>query len=194
MIPVLLLTYLLLGSLVYGQDCLNNCSLECIPFIPAHAENYADGRDPDPNNKVDKIVIHAMSGTQEGTIEWFKDPESKASAHFLVSSKGEIIMMVSLDNVAYHAGGDFSNNQSSIGIELEDGASQAYLDADSGWPTRLQYEATAKLVRCLAALHDDIYLDRKHIIGHSEVPRSKKTDPGLNWDWDYFMQLVINTN
>jgi peptidoglycan hydrolase-like protein with peptidoglycan-binding domain len=32
--------------------------------------------------------------------------------------------------------------------------------------------------------------DRSHIIGHSEAPGNDHTDPGANWNWTYYMQLV----
>ena len=33
-------------------------------------------------------------------------------------------------------------------------------------------------------------MDRKHIIGHVEVPGTDHTDPGPHWDWDRYMRLV----
>jgi len=52
------------------------------------------------------IVLHSQSGFQNGTISWFKNPASGASAHFCISAVGEIVRVVNEEKLdrAWHAG------------------------------------------------------------------------------------------
>ena len=62
-----------------------------------------------------------------------------------------------------------------------------------------EYAASAKLVAWLVRRYD-IPVDRKHIIGHSQVPdpndpalfggSDHHTDPGPHWRWGYYLNLV----
>lgn len=70
------------------------------------------------------IVIHyTAGGAMRGTLDWFNNPESKVSAHFVIDRNGDVAQCVSLDSRAWHCGESSWNglkgmNQYSIGIEL----------------------------------------------------------------------------
>lgn len=70
------------------------------------------------------LIIHYTAGTTAtGAIDWFKNPVSQASAHFVVDFNGEITQMVPTNRRAWHAGksmwGELSDlNTYSIGIEI----------------------------------------------------------------------------
>jgi hypothetical protein len=51
------------------------------------------------------------------------------------------------------------------------------------------YRASAALTRSIADRYG-IPKDRTHIVGHSQVPGADHTDPGPQWDWNRYMQLV----
>jgi hypothetical protein len=66
----------------------------------------------------------------------------------------------------------------------------------SRWFTDKYYQASAALVRYLAAKYD-VPLDRAHIIGSDEVPgptakhqTAMHWDPGPYWDWSRYMELL----
>jgi len=139
---------------------------------------------PDDERNITYIVIHVMDGYFEGTIDWFQNPDSQASAHYLISQEGEIVQMVREKDIAWHAG-NWEYNQRSIGIEHED---KGNWDKPN-WATEELYQASAALVRYLCDKYG-IPKDRNHIIGHNEVPGVTKPCPGPYWDWDYFMGLV----
>ncbi len=88
--------------------------------------------------------------------------------------------MVRDRDTAWHAR---SGNPYSIGIEHE-----GYVDNPS-WFTDAMYRSSAALTRHLCDRHG-IPKDRTHIVGHVEVPGNDHTDPGPNWNWSYYMQLV----
>lgn len=146
-------------------------------WVAANAANYATGR----SAAIDKVVIHVTQGSYAGTISWFQNPASQVSAHYVVrSSDGEITQMVRDKDTGYHAR---SANASSLGIEHE-----GFVDNPS-WFTDSMYRSSAALTAYLCDRYG-IPKDRSHIIGHSEAPGNDHTDPGVNWNWTYYMQLV----
>ncbi|WP_406144818.1 peptidoglycan-binding protein [Streptomyces sp. NBC_01012] len=146
-------------------------------WVPANSANFATGR----TATVDKVVIHVTQGSYAGTISWFQNATSQVSSHYVVrSSDGQITQMVRDKDTAYHAK---SANASSLGIEHE-----GFID-DPSWFTDTMYRSSAALTAHLCDQHG-IPKDRTHIIGHSEAPGNDHTDPGANWNWTYYMQLV----
>jgi len=64
------------------------------------------------------------------------------------------------------------------------------------WYTEPMYQASARLVRYLAARYH-IPLDREHIVGHEELPGTTPDrvatmhyDPGPYFDWAHYFQLL----
>ena len=141
---------------------------------------------------IDAIVIHDTEGRFIGSVRALQNARRDASAHFVVSRRGQIVQLVPVTDVAWHAGNSRWNLHS-IGIEHE------------GWANRpksytpAEYRASAELVAYLAHRWG-VPLDRRHIIGHAEVPApyrrgryggvSHHTDPGPHWRWGHYMRLV----
>ncbi len=135
------------------------------------------------------IVIHKAEGYN--AAGWFANPASKASANYDVHQDGKIYQMVKDEDVAWHCG-NTAYNTSHIGIEHAGFSAKADI-------TDKEYEASAKLVAWLCD-HYKIPIDRKHIIGHAEVPDpnhpgqfggiNHHTDPGKLWDWNRYLALV----
>ncbi|MEW2070861.1 peptidoglycan-binding protein [Streptomyces sp. NPDC007346] len=146
-------------------------------WVPASSQNFATGR----TATIDKVVVHVTQGSYAGSISWFQNPASQVSAHYVIrSSDGEITQTVRDSDTAWHAR---SANSSSIGLEHE-----GYVD-NPAWFTDAMYRSSAALTSHLSARYN-IPKNRTHIVGHSEVPGNDHTDPGVHWDWNYYMQLV----
>lgn len=151
--------------------------------------NYDPANRPADGNTIRYIVIHDTEGSYDGTVQWFQNPNSYTSSHYVIrSSDGEVTQMVRTKDVAWHAG-SWNMNTNSIGIEHEavavDGAT---------WYTDAMYRSSATLVRYLAEKYD-IPLDRQHIVGHDDVAhdgnfRNSHWDPGPFWDWNRYMKLI----
>lgn len=170
-------------------------------WVPASPRNYTVGR---AGRSVSYVVIHTMQGSYSGSISWFQNPAAQGSAHYNIrSSDGEITQMVDESDTAWHAGNSNINGRS-VGIEHEG------FVADPGrWNTEQMYASSARLVRMLCDRYR-IPIDREHIIGHYQVPRSGTgapcatnatncggsnghTDPGPGgtaWNWNHFLDLV----
>jgi len=146
-------------------------------FIPASRANYDVGR----TAAIRMIVIHETDGSWISATNWFQNPRSHVSAHYLVRAwGGGIIQFVAESDTAYHAR---NSNPYTIGIEHEYNPRQAI------WHTDAQYRSSA-LLACAIARRYGIPIDRAHIVGHNELPGTDHSDPGPTWNWSYYMSLV----
>jgi N-acetyl-anhydromuramyl-L-alanine amidase AmpD len=137
------------------------------------------------------IVIHDTEGRFIGSVRFLQRARTQGSAHFVVSRRGQIVQLVPVTDVAWHAGNSWWNLHS-IGIEHEGWAGRRAF-------TEKEYRASAQLAAYLAHRWG-IPLDREHIIGHAEVPNPYRagwfggadghTDPGPYWSWSHYMNLV----
>lgn len=162
-------------------------------FFGAASGNYWPGRTYRRRTyDVNKIVVHVMQGSWSGTLNHFKDPQSGVSCHYNVrSSDGAVGQSVRERDTAYHAG-HWITNLTSVGIEHE-----GYVGRPR-WFTAAMYRSSARLAAYLCKKHR-IPVDRRHIIGHNQVPGcsggagggvSCHTDPGRYWDWPRYMKLI----
>jgi N-acetyl-anhydromuramyl-L-alanine amidase AmpD len=161
-------------------------------WLPASTSNYTRANRP-LSNPIDMVVIHVTEGSYAGTLQWFRNPRSHATAHYVIrSSDGDVTQMVREKDEAWHSGNGDVNDRS-IGIEHE-----AFTNVCS-WLTDAMYRSSAQLSAYLAIKYL-IPIDRKHFIGHSEVPDpnhpgqfggyAHHTDPGRCWDWAKYMGLI----
>ena len=149
---------------------------------------------------VTHYAIHTVQGTYAGCISWFKNCSSSVSAHYVVrSSDGQVTQMVSEANKAWHIG---SENPYTIGTEHE-----GYVN-DASWYTPAMYASSAALARDIVgsgyginglrafygAATTGIFATGAcvQIKGHQHFPNQTHTDPGVNWNWEYFYQLINN--
>lgn len=151
---------------------------------------------------ISAVTIHDVEGSYSGCISWFQNCNSGVSAHYVVrSSDGQITQMVLEANKAWHVG---SENPYTVGIEHEGYASQ------TGWYTVAMYTSSAALVADICADNsidplrtawwpwsNTTYYNTSsmpggctRVKGHQHYPNQTHTDPGPNWDWDYFYKLV----
>lgn len=153
----------------------------CDAFVSASAYNYSDySRSA---SDISYIVIHTVQGSYEGCISWFQNSAASVSAHYVVSTDGDITQMVDEEDVAWHAG-NWSYNLASVGIEHE-----GYVEYPETYYTDAMYSASAALSRDIAD-RNGIPISRSYIIGHVEVPGATHTDPGDGWDWDRYIDLI----
>ncbi|MFI9219432.1 N-acetylmuramoyl-L-alanine amidase [Streptomyces werraensis] len=169
---------------------------ECPPtvqctFVPGSPAGVQVADRPANGIRIDTIVIHDLETTYDAGVRGLAQPTNSAATHYVMrSSDGAVTQMVPTKDIAFHAG-NYSTNLHSIGIEHEGYAAQG-----AKWYTEAQYEATAELVKYLAARFG-IPLDRQHIVGHDNVAGPADAyvsgmhwDPGNGWDWGHFMQLL----
>lgn len=161
-------------------------------IIQQWTNNKSPGRG---GQRIAALVCHIQDGYQQGTINWFTNPDSQASAHFVVGKDGSIVQMVAIEDTAWtngyynHPDASLSwlqkgvnPNQETVTVEHE-GFSGDVL-------TPAQLASTIWLgnyIRQYVSFHGlgDIPLNREHIIGHYQldsVTRSGCPGPGFPWD------------
>ena len=147
---------------------------------------------------VSAITIHTVQGTYAGCISWFQNCSASVSAHYVVrSSDGQITQMVLESDKAWHVG---SENPYTIGYEHE-----GYVDNPS-WYTEAMYTSSANLsidivnsgygilpLRTFdgpATVGTNLLGSCIKIKGHQHYPNQTHVDPGINWDWEKYYQLI----
>lgn len=118
--------------------------------------------------------------------ESFKDIETlKVSAHFFIKRTGEVIQFISIFDRAWHAGksmfkGREACNDFSIGVELEG------TDLDDFEST--QYQSLITITKAIQESCPLIIKD--HVVGHEQIAPGRKTDPGIGFDWEYYIKAL----
>lgn len=154
------------------------------------------------------IVNHITASTASSCDNWFRDPNNNvSSAHFLVTKKGEVNQYVDIKQMAWANGITVDNmpsatsalvkeksptnpNKYTISIEHE-GNGEALTDA--------QLKATIELHKWIIKQVKEIYgvdisVNRKYIIGHSEIdPKRKPNCPGKNFPFDEIIKSLSAT-
>ena len=114
-----------------------------------------------------------------------KIAESRVSAHIFINRAGKITQYVPFNKRAWHAGasefcGRQRCNDFSIGVELEGCDDHPY--------TEEQYIQLAALTAVLVKQWPAI--TRDNIVGHSHIAPDRKTDPGPNFKWKHYFDLL----
>lgn len=147
---------------------------------------------------ISAVTVHTIQGSYAGAISWSLNCASNVSYHYVArSSDGQITQMVWEADKAWHVG---SENPYTIGIEHE-----GYVD-DPAWYTEAMYVGSANLVRNITESGYGIDPLRTYkgiatagtltlggctkIKGHQHFPGASHTDPGINWDWEHYYQLI----
>lgn len=144
------------------------------------------------------VTIHTAQGSYGGTISWFQNNPYSVSAHYVIrSSDGQVTQMVRNSRGAHHVG---VHNGTTLGIEHE-----GYVN-NSSWYTTAMYNSSAALVRDFCGKYPAItcanaYDGPAHsgvvvlstaidIKGHQHYSSQTHTDPGINWNWGRYYDLL----
>ena len=148
--------------------------------------NYSEVFSPNYSKrkkKIKYIIIH-YTGTKTllEALNIFKDKKSQVSCHWLISKRGKLYKVVEETNVAWHAGSSFWKgekmlNSNSIGIELDNiGHGFEYKIFSN-----IQMRVLEKLLKSLMQRYG---IEKKNILGHSDIAPDRKLDPGELFNWD----------
>ena len=136
------------------------------------------------------IIIHYTGMKKESlAIKRLQNPKSKVSSHYLIKNNGEILRLVPDLYEAWHAGVSTwknfkSLNQNSIGIEITNpGHQYGYKNFSSN-----QIFSLKKLLNFLIK---EFRINKKCILGHSDVSPGRKKDPGEKFPWEMLAKNKI---
>jgi hypothetical protein len=165
-------------------------SAGAIEQVPAAWTNYAHVHRK--RSAIRIVVVHVTESSFASTVAWFRNPRSGVSAHYVVGRDGQVVHMVPDDEIAWHAGNHWYNAHS-IGVE-DEGIVEV-----PGTFTDAEYRASASVVAGLLHRYG-IPADRRHVIGHNQVPDpyhpglyggyDHHSDPGPSWNWTLYMSYV----
>jgi N-acetylmuramoyl-L-alanine amidase len=138
-----------------------------------------------------KFIIFHYTGMKKESdaIKRLTDIKSKVSCHYLIKNNGEIVVMVPDLYEAWHAGvSSWKNykflNKHSIGIEI----SNPGHDYNYKKFSEKQIQSLIKLSQFLIKKYR---INKKNILGHSDIAPTRKKDPGEKFPWKYFAKLGI---
>ncbi|MDX3910017.1 MAG: N-acetylmuramoyl-L-alanine amidase [Sphingobium sp.] len=139
---------------------------------------------------VTMLVLHYTGMPDAASaINWLANPESKVSAHYVVTEDGQVIRMVAEDKRAWHAGkshwrGMSDINSASIGIEI--------VNPGHEWGYRpfpaTQMQALVPLVNEIVQRYG---ITRGNVVGHSDIAPARKQDPGELFPWATLARLRL---
>ena len=136
------------------------------------------------------IIIHYTGMKNElSALNRLTDYRSKVSAHYFIKKNGKILNLVPDLYEAWHAGkSNWKNIQSlnrySIGVEIQNSGHENFYEKFSG----KQINSVKKLLRFLIARYT---VNRKNILGHSDIAPNRKKDPGEKFPWKELAKLKL---
>jgi N-acetyl-anhydromuramyl-L-alanine amidase AmpD len=167
------------------------------PGIKKYWETCTTKRSVDPILGIKAVVIHATAGgSSAGAISVMNRKEGAASFHWLVPDEdepqhGNLIWACAPEaRAAWHIrnavshpdvnGGAKRVNHWSLGIEV---VNTQIGDPFSDW----QVQITAQIIRYCWAKYPNLV----HVVSHAKLDPARRTDPGVDFPWDRFKQLVL---
>ncbi len=138
-----------------------------------------------------KFIIFHYTGMKKESeaIERLTSLKSKVSCHYFIRYNGEIVTMVPDLYEAWHAGVSLwkslkSLNKHSIGIEISNPGHEYNYKKFS----KKQIQSLKKLSQFLVKKYK---INKKNILGHSDIAPTRKKDPGEKFPWKYLAKFGI---
>lgn len=144
-----------------------------------------------PDEPVSVLVLHYTGMPSAGeALARLVDPESKVSAHYVVTEGGVVYQLVEEHRRAWHAGvscwkGRNNLNDVSIGIEI---VNPGHEFGYRPFP-EVQMEAVAALCSGILGRHGGIIPG--NVVGHSDIAPERKEDPGELFPWGWLAEQGI---
>ena len=127
--------------------------------------------------------------SEKGAIKRLTKIQSQVSAHYLILRNGKIMNLVPDSYIAWHAGVSKWNkfnllNKYSLGIEITNpGHQYGYKEF-----TSKQINSFIKLSKFLIKKYK---INKKNVLGHSDVAPYRKKDPGEKFPWKILSKKKI---
>ena len=142
-------------------------------------------------NNIKFIIIHYTGMKKESlAIKRLCNPKAKVSSHYFIRKNGSILELVPDLYEAWHAGksnwSSYSSiNKYSIGIEIQNSGH------DNSYENFLPKQITS-LKRLLKYLVKTYKVDKKNILGHSDIATNRKKDPGEKFPWKELSKIKLS--
>ena len=144
------------------------------------------------NKQISFLILHytALPSITD-SIKYLCDKKNKVSCHYIISQNGKIYNLVDEKYRAWHAGQsawllEKDLNSSSIGIELDFSTNN-----NNNKFSKLLIES---LISLLIYLKKKYKINKKNILGHSDIAPYRKIDPGEKFPWKKLYNLDLSYN
>ena len=127
--------------------------------------------------------------SERESIKKLCNSASKVSSHYLINQGGKIFRLVQDRHVAWHAGKSCwlkckNLNEISIGIELVNkGHRFGY--------TNFKKKQISSLIKLCKKLIRKYKINKKNIVGHSDISPLRKFDPGEKFPWKFLAKNKV---
>ena len=154
--------------------------------------NYSPNFDPKKRkaNKIKFLIFHYTGmRTENAAIKRLTDIKSEVSSHYFIKQNGQVITLVPELYIAWHAGRSKwkkheSLNKNSIGIEITNpGHSFGY--------KKFPKQQIFSLIKLTKFLISKYKINKKNILGHSDIAPERKKDPGEKFPWKHLSKNKI---
>ena len=137
------------------------------------------------------IILHYTGmKSEKAAIIKLTNIQSEVASHYLISQNGKITSLVPDLYISWHAGISSwktinSLNKNSIGIEITNpGHSFGY--------KKFSKKQINSLINLIKFLIKKYKINKKNIIGHSDIAPDRKKDPGEKFPWEYLAKKNIS--
>ena len=137
------------------------------------------------------IILHYTGmKSEKAAISKLTNIQSQVASHYLITRSGKIINLVPDLYVAWHAGVSSwktlnSLNKNSIGIEITNPGHQFGYKKFS----KKQINSLINLSKFLIKKYK---INKRNILGHSDIAPDRKKDPGEKFPWEYLAKKNIS--
>jgi len=137
------------------------------------------------------IILHytGMKSEKEAIVR-LTNIQSQVASHYLITQSGKIINLVPDLYIAWHAGISSwktlnSLNKNSIGIEITNPGHQF------GYK-KFSKKQINSLINLSKLLIKKYRINKRNILGHSDIAPERKKDPGEKFPWEYLAKKNIS--
>ena len=154
--------------------------------------NYSPNFDPKKRkaNQIKFLIFHYTGmRTEKAAIKRLTDIKSEVSSHYFIKQNGQVITLVPDLYIAWHSGKSNwkkykSLNRNSIGIEITNhGHNFGY--------KKFPKQQISSLIKLTKFLISKYKINKKNILGHSDIAPERKKDPGEKFPWQYLSKKKI---
>ncbi len=141
-------------------------------------------------NKIKYLIFHYTGMTNDrSAIKKLTSFNSNVSCHYYITRSGKVIHMVPDLYIAWHAGisswrKNVSLNKYSIGIEISNpGHEHGY--------RKFNENQIKSLIKISKRIIKKYKINKKNILGHSDIAPLRKKDPGEKFPWKFLHKNKI---
>ncbi len=140
---------------------------------------------------ISMLVLHYTGMPDAASaINWLANPDSKVSAHYVVTEDGQTVRMVDESKRAWHAGRCLVARHHATSTRRAS-ASRSSIPAMNGAIALSPKRRSKRSSRSSTTSCSRHKITRGNVVGHSDIAPARKQDPGELFPWDKLARLRL---